>query len=110
MRGTVETHEVDLNILSCRQVEVSVGVFIGYICDPLPLGEGHLSVGQFDAHHLYAGLPLSVHPPGQSQAAEFFLGHTSFAEGADLLFQLDDVAFDDGVLQFGPETLHVGRV
>ena len=101
---------MDLNILTGGQVEVSVGVFIGYICDPLPLGEGHLSVGQFDPHHLDTRLSLAVDAARQSQAAEFLLRHTPFAEGSDLLFQLDDVALNDGIFQFGPETLHVGRV
>ena len=67
---------------------------------------GDLPEREFDAHHLYALLALTIHAPGKPETSEFFFINLSFPEKPDLLLQFNNILFNDWILQLCPETLH----
>jgi hypothetical protein len=103
----VEAHEVELHVLARGQVEVARGVLVGEVGQAEQLLHRYAAEGQFDAHHLYAGLPLPVYAPHQAQAPELLVGDAAFPVQFDFFLQVEDVTFDDGVLQLSSEALHV---
>ncbi len=88
---------MDLYILACGYMQYPGGIGIRYLGDPSQLPGVHFAVGEFDANHLYPGLPLPVHPTGQPEASEFLFIELAFPELPDLSFQFDDILFDNRV-------------
>jgi hypothetical protein len=95
-----------LYILAGGKVQVAAAVLVRYIGNLQYLFKSDLTERKFNTHHLYAGLALAVNTACKAQAPEFFIVYLSFPEQAYFAFKVDNVFFNNGILQFCSEALH----
>src|SRR5690606_30716565 len=67
IRRVEDVHEVELHVLSSRDVDDAVGVFLGEIGEPLHLLGGDPAHRDFDPPHLGVRLAFAVRPAAQQE-------------------------------------------
>ena len=108
LRGAVQAHVVNLDVLAGGGVQVAAAVLIGDIGDAAQLAKCYFAIGNLDADHLHAGLALPVDAAGEAEAAEFLFVDLALVKETDLALQVDDVLGYDGVFEFCSKALHCG--
>src|SRR6185312_5302730 len=88
-------------------MQVPACIFVRYVRYPQQLFKGNFSKWQLNTHHLHARLSLTIYTAGQAQAPEFFIMNFSFTKSSYPSFKIDNVFFNDWVLQFRSEALHI---
>ena len=106
LRAVLQLHVVDLDVLPGRDVVLAGAVFVTHLQNGAELVEGQEPHGHLDADHLHAGLTLTVNAAGEAEAAEALFVEFAFAEEQDPAVQVEDVALDDGVVNFVDEAEH----